>query len=170
MVEDMSQEPLGNIEVSSTPLERFEEYLQSRGKRMTQPQRQLIEHVFRRHSHFDVDMLIDELPRGGDVRRIGRATVYRTLNKFVEAGLLRSFTLDGRTVFEHDYGYPQHDHLYCRECQQLFEFQSDELIRIRDEVARTMNFRVTGHRFIVTGVCDACSKARRRTKRKVDLV
>jgi len=110
------------------------------------------------------------LPQRGESRRVGRATVYRTLNKFVEAGLLRSFTLGGRTVYEHDYGYPQHDHLYCSECQRLFEFQSDELIRLRDEVARKAAFRVTGHRFIVTGVCDDCTRARRRTKRKVDLV
>ena len=166
----MTQESLGNVAVSSSPLERFEEFLQSRGKRMTQPQRLLIEHVFRRHSHFDVDMLLDELPQRGDAKRVGRATVYRTLTKFVEAGLLRAFTLDGRTVFEHDYGYPQHDHLYCQECQRLIEFQSDELIRLRDEVARNMSFRVTGHRFIITGVCDDCAKSRRRTKRKVDLV
>lgn len=166
----MSDESLGSIEVSSTPLERFEEYLQSRGKRMTQPQRQLIEHVFKRHSHFDVDMLLEELPQRGEDKRIGRATVYRTLTKFVEAGLLRSFMLEGRTVYEHDYGYPQHDHLHCQECQRLFEFQSDELLRIRDQVARSMNFRVTGHRFIITGVCDECTKARRRLKRKVDLV
>ena len=167
----MSDSPsLGSVEVSLSPLERFEEYLQSRGKRMTRPQRLLIEHVFRRHSHFDADSLIDELPHKGSDDKIGRATVYRTLSKFVEAGLLRSFTLDGRTVYEHDYGYPQHDHLYCKECQKLFEFQSDELIRLRDAVARERQFRVTGHRFIITGVCDECARSRRRTKRKVDMV
>lgn len=161
---------LGTVQVSSTPLERFEEYLQSRGKRMTRPQRLLIEHVFSRHDHFDADTLLEQLPPKGDVGRIGRATVYRTLTKFVEAGLLRSFTLDGRTVYEHDYGYPQHDHLHCTECQRLIEFQSDELIRLRDAVASDHRFRVTGHRFIITGVCDDCLKARRRTKRKVDLI
>jgi Fur family ferric uptake transcriptional regulator len=162
--------PLGNVSVSSTPLERFEEFLQSRGKRMTRPQRLLIEHVFRQHSHFDVDMLLDELPERSNSDHVGRATVYRTLTKFVEAGLLRAFTLDGRTVYEHDYGYPQHDHLHCTECQRLIEFQSDELIRLRDEVAHKANFRVTGHRFIISGICHDCVQAKRRTKRKVDLV
>lgn len=169
-IETMADSSLGNVSVSSTPLERFEEFLQSRGKRMTRPQRLLIDHVFRQHSHFDVDMLLDELPQRSDSDHVGRATVYRTLTKFVEAGLLRAFTLDGRTVYEHDYGYPQHDHLHCTECQRLIEFQSDELIRLRDEVAQKNNFRVAGHRFIISGVCQDCVQAKRRTKRKVDLV
>ena len=161
---------LGTVEVALSPLERFEEYLQSRGKRMTKPQRWLIEHVFSRHDHFDVDQLLEQLPQRGQDGRIGRATVYRTLSKFVEAGLLRAFTLDGRTVYEHDYGYPQHDHLHCTECQRLFEFKSDELIRLRDAVAKERQFRVTGHRFIISGVCDECLKAKRRTKRRLDMI
>ena len=161
---------LGSVEVSLSPLARFEEYLQSRGKRMTRPQRLLIEHVFSRHDHFDADALLDQLPQRGDVGRIGRATVYRTLTKFVEAGLLRTFIIDGRTVYEHDYGYPQHDHLHCTECQQLIEFQSDALLQLRDLVAQEYRFKVTGHRLIITGVCEACQKSRRRTKRKVDLI
>ncbi|MFM7843198.1 MAG: Fur family transcriptional regulator [Planctomycetota bacterium] len=161
---------LGSVEVSLSPLARFEEYLQSRGKRMTRPQRLLIEHVFSRHDHFDADSLLDQLPQRGDVGRIGRATVYRTLTKFVEAGLLRSFILDGRTVYEHDYGYPQHDHLHCTECQQLIEFQSSDLLKLRDLVAQDYRFKVTGHRLIITGVCEACQKSRQRTKRRVDLI
>ena len=62
-------------------------------------------------------------------------------------------TLGGRAVYEHDYGYPQHDHLHCTMCDTLIEFQSDELQRIRDAVGREHRFRVTGHRLIVTGVC-----------------
>lgn len=167
----MTQETsLGAVQVSLSPLERFEEYLQSRGMRLTQPQRLLIEHVFKRHDHFDADTLLEQLPHRGQAGRIGRATVYRTLNKFVEAGLLRSFTLDGRTVYEHDYGYPQHDHLHCTQCQRLIEFQSDELLRLRDQVAGKFGFQVLSHRFIVNGVCDDCLKARRRTKRKVDMI
>jgi len=162
---------LDPVEVALSPLQRFEEYLQSRGMRMTKPQRLLIEHVFSRHDHFDADTLMDQLKgEVGEIGRIGRATVYRTLNKFVEAGLLRSFTLDGRAVYEHDYGYPQHDHLHCTKCQRLFEFQSEELLTLRDAVAREHRFRVTGHRFIISGICDECQRNRRREKRKHDMI
>ncbi len=167
----MSEEySLGNVEVSLSPLQRFEEYLQSRGMRMTKPRRSVLEHVFARHEHFDADTLIDQLPSHGQKGYVGRATVYRTLKEFVDAGLLREFQLDGRAVYEHDYGYPQHDHLYCQECQELIEFQSDELIELREAVARQTNFRVTGHRFIITGVCEKCRLSKRRRRQRVDMI
>ena len=161
---------LGTVEVALTPQERFDEYLQSRGMRNTDQRRLLVEHVFSHHEHFDADTLIEQLPSKGQKGYVSRPTVYRTLNEFVDAGLLRKFELDGRSVYEHDYGYPQHDHLYCKQCQKLFEFQSDDLIALRDAVARDHHFRVVGHRLIISGVCQECTQARRRKKRKLDLI
>mgnify|MGYP002623548454 CR=1 FL=1 len=151
---------LSSIQVSLSPQERFEEFLQSRGKRNTDQRKLIVDHIFQRHNHFDADSLIDELGR-----QVGRATVYRTLTELVDAGMLRKLDLDGRAVFEHDYGYPQHDHLYCEKCQKLIEFQSDELARIRDAVAREHRFRASGHRLIVHGICDECSRAGRKRRR-----
>jgi len=79
---------LGEAHVSSSPQERFEEYLQSRGKRITQQRRALVEYSGARHDHFDADELIASLGRGPEGDKISRPTVYRTLNELVEAGLL----------------------------------------------------------------------------------
>lgn len=161
---------LGSVDVSQSPAERFEEFLQSRGKRMTQPKRQLLDQVYSRHEHFDAESLIEQLPAASKAGHIGRATVYRALKEFVEAGLLREFKLDGRSVYEHDYGYPQHDHLYCTQCQELIEFQSDELLELLNSVAGEHRFRVGGHRLIISGVCEPCRKSKRRSRKPVDMV
>jgi Fur family ferric uptake transcriptional regulator len=52
----------------------------------------------------------------------------------------------------------------------LFEFQSEALLALRDAVAREHRFRVAGHRLIISGVCEECAQAKRRLKRKVDLI
>ena len=161
---------LSAVEVASSPQERFSEYLQSRGKRITHQRRVLVDHVFERHDHFDADELIANLAQLEAGRKVSRPTVYRTLNELVEAGLLRRMNLGGRAVYEHDYGYPQHDHLHCTICDQLIEFQSDELERLREAVAREHRFRVTGHRLIVTGICHECSTKRHRRQSPLDLV
>jgi Fur family ferric uptake transcriptional regulator len=161
---------LGTVEVSLSPLERFEEYLQSRGKRITQQRRLLVQHVFQRHEHFDADELIDEVSRSKLAFRVSRPTVYRTLRELVDAGLLRQMTLRGRAVYEHDYGYPQHDHLHCERCNKLIEFRSDEIQRLIADVAREKGFRVSGQRLIINGVCADCSKLQRRPKRPLDLI
>ena len=160
---------LSDVEVAQSPTARYEEYLHSRGKRMTQPKKQLLEQVYSRHEHFDAESLIDQLPSSGQAGHVGRATVYRALREFVDAGLLREFKLSGRSVYEHDYGYPQHDHLHCVKCERLIEFQSEALLELREAVAREHRFRVRGHRLIISGICEECRKKRRRN-RKVDRI
>lgn len=160
---------LEKVDVALTPMQRFEEYLQSRGKRITQERRRIVEEVFSHHDHFDAEDLVEKLrPRDGGIK-VSRPTVYRTLSALVEAGLLKKMILDGRSVYEHDYGYPQHDHLHCTKCGKLIEFQSEELQQLRDEVARLHQFRVMGHRLIVDGVCAECARPQRRNHR-LDLV
>lgn len=161
---------LRSVNVALTPQQRFEEYLQSKSMRNTEQRRSLLQHVFSHHDHFDVDDLIEQLPSKGQQGYVSRPTVYRTLNEFVDAGLLRKFELDGRSVYEHDYGYPEHDHLYCQKCQRLIEFQSDELAKLLKLVAEEHRFRINGHRLIVSGICEPCTRKRRRTKRVQDRV
>ncbi|MEO1618474.1 MAG: Fur family transcriptional regulator [Planctomycetota bacterium] len=168
-VSDSVATKVSPLEVSLSPQERFSEYLQARGLRQTAQRKYLIEQVFAQHDHFDAEELIDRLPRRGEKNYVSTSTVYRTLRECVDAGLLFSFQLDGRTVYDHDYGYPQHDHLYCTRCRSLVEFQSDELVAIRDKMAAMHGFRVESHRMIINGICRDCSR-KRRTKRKQDLV
>ncbi len=160
----MSQEDfsLGEVNVSLTPIERFDEFLQTRGMRRTPQRRTIVEEVFKRHEHFEADDLIKQLQDLPGERRVSRPTVYRTLGELVEAGLLREVAYNNRrSVYEHDYGYPQHDHMHCTECNGLFEFHSDEIVKIRDAVAREHHFRATGHRLTINGICKDCAKARR---------
>ena len=155
---------LGKVDVALTPQARFAEFLQARGKRITKQRRAIVDHVCGHHEHFDAEQLLAGLRRTPAGARASRPTVYRTLAEMVDAGLLHKMVLDGRAVYEHDYGYPQHDHLYCTGCQKLIEFSSDELVRIRDAVAARHQFRAQGHRLIVSGLCVDCRSARSRSR------
>ena len=44
---------LGSVETSLSPRERFEEFLQARGKRVTRQRRMIVDYVAGRHEHFD---------------------------------------------------------------------------------------------------------------------
>ena len=155
---------LGKVDVALTPRERFEEFLQARGKRITRQRRMIVEHVCARHEHFDADQLLADLRGTPDGASASRPTVYRTLTELVEAGLLRKMVLGGRAVYEHDYGYPQHDHLHCTGCQTLIEFSSADLGKILDAVAALHQFRAQGHRLIISGLCMNCRSNRSRSR------
>jgi len=157
------------VEVSQTPEEKFREYLASRPRpqRFTTQQRDMVNYIFSKHNHFDADELIDEMKR--QEFHVSRATVYRTLNKLVDASLLRRINLGPRTVYEHDYGYAQHDHLYCEQCGSMIEFQDAQIEQLINDVCQQHQFQLVGHSFIIRGVCANCNRAR-MTKRRLDLV
>jgi Fur family ferric uptake transcriptional regulator len=138
--------------------------------RQTSQRRILMQKVFAQHKHFDADQLIEQLPKKGQPGYVSRPTVYRTLSEFVDSGLLRKFELEGRSVYEHDYGYPQHDHFFCTRCQKLIEFVNPRVVELRDEVAEQHDFQVRNHRLIISGICHQCRASRRRKRRRVDLI
>src|SRR5438067_12239368 len=111
------------VAVSQSPEDKFREYLASRprAQRFTDQQRDMVRFIFSKHNHFDADQLIDDLKREGF--QVSRATVYRTLSKLVDAGLLRQLDVGPRIFHEHDYGYPQHEHMYRSQCHKVTEFQ-----------------------------------------------
>jgi len=147
---------LGPIDVPLPPAECFAQFLQRKGKRITQQRRIIVQQIFSHHDHFDADELMGHLHELIAQRKVSRPTVYRTLAELVEAGLLRQMTLGGRSIYEHEYGYPSHDHLYCQACHKLIEFHSPELEQIREAVAREHDFQVQGHRMFVSGICAEC--------------
>ena len=159
--------PLPAVEVSQSPVEKFREFLASRPelKRFSQPQRKLVEHVFARHKHFDTNELLDDLKAAN--RSISRATVYRTLSKLVDASLLRRIEVGARTVYDHDYGYPQHEHLVCDQCRDMIEFQHPLIEAALREIAAEHNFRVDGHTLVVSGTCSKCNAERAARRRLV---
>src|SRR5437016_8542470 len=100
--------PLPAVAMSQTPENKFREFLASRPKpqRFTSQQRDMVRFIFAQHNHFDAELLIDDMKRAG--LQVSRATVYRTLTKLVDAGLVRRLGLGPRILYEHDYGDPQH--------------------------------------------------------------
>jgi len=160
---------LPSLSVSQTPEEKFREYLASRSKpqRFTDQQRDLVKYIFEKHDHFDTEQLL-ELLRQANLR-ISRATVYRTLLKLVDAGLLRRIEVGERTFYEHDYGYPQHDHLFCESCNKMIEFQNPAIEAALADLAAEHQFQMTGHTLLIRGLCASCNRAR-NSKRRLDLI
>lgn len=132
---------------------------------MTAQRRLIVEHIYSHHDHFDADELMAHLQEAVRRREVSRPTVYRTLNELVEAGLLRKMILRGRSVYEHEYGYPEHDHLYCRVCHRLIEFQCTDLVALRDAVSKEHDFEGESHRMLITGICADC-RQRQSTSRE----
>lgn len=157
--------------VAVTPVEKFREFLTTRGKRLTQEREIIIREIYSVHEHFDAEQIVDQLSKPQDGRRVSRATIYRTIDQLEEAGIIRNVARSNdRKIFEHDYGYPQHDHFICEKCSELIEFRNEEISALLEKVASELGFRMTGHRLEAHGICAACAKPPARRHRKLDMI
>jgi Fur family ferric uptake transcriptional regulator len=162
---------LGTVEVAVSPEEKFREFLATQSQRMTRERAIIVEEVFASHEHFDADQLIGRLAQRSDGRRVSRSSIYRTLSLLEEAGLIRKVARqDDKDVFEHDYGYPQHDHFICGRCGTLIEFHDERIAAVLDEMSRLHNFRMEGHRMEVYGLCGKCAGPPATRPRKLNLL
>jgi Fur family transcriptional regulator, ferric uptake regulator len=158
--------PLPAVEVSQSPEEKFREYLASRAepRRFTPQQRDLVRRIFARHEHFDAAQLLEILKNEG--LAISRATVYRTLAELVDAGLLRKIEIGARTVFDHDYGYPWHEHFVCDACGSIIEFQQAGIEAAVKLAAAAHGFKPDAYTLVVRGVCSSCNAAQAASRRR----
>jgi Fur family ferric uptake transcriptional regulator len=89
--------------------------------------------------------------------RIGRATVFRTLEALVSAGVARRLEQDG-----HVYGYvacrpEHHHHLACDRCGRVEEIGEGYIRPVAERVAADLGFRIDDARLDFYGLCAACA-------------
>jgi Fur family ferric uptake transcriptional regulator len=122
--------------------------------------RDLIVNVFlRQEGHLTADDLVDLIRREDE--RISRATIYRTLQWMVDAGIARKVDFgEGRFRFEHSYRHPRHFHLICKSCNRSFEFLSSDIEALIEEVAVARGFAPRQSVLQIHGTCDACQTGR----------
>lgn len=137
-----------------SPAEFVDTHRPAGGRRSTK--RDLIVDVFLRQSgHLTADELVD-LVRSTD-RRISRATIYRTLQWMVDAGIARRVDFGaGKFKFETAYRHPRHFHLICKSCQRSFEFLSSDIEGLIEEVAAAREFRPSQSVVQIFGTCEQC--------------
>src|SRR5258707_287272 len=124
------------------------------GKRSSKRDR-IVEVFLRQEGHISADDLFERVHR--EAAGIGRATVYRTLQWMVDAGIARKVDFgEGRSRFEPSYRHPRHFHLICNICHQSSEFLSSDVESLVEEIAAARHFEPAQTVIQVFGICDEC--------------
>ncbi|MEO7295769.1 MAG: Fur family transcriptional regulator [Candidatus Limnocylindria bacterium] len=87
---------------------------------------------------------------------LGRATVFRTVERLVEAGVARRLELDG-----HVYAYvacqpEHHHHLSCTSCGRVEEIPESWVKPIATRATERLGFEIDDARLDFYGRCSAC--------------
>jgi Fur family ferric uptake transcriptional regulator len=129
--------------------------LKPEGGKRSSKREQIVNVFLRQEGHLSADDLVDIIRR--EDQRISRATVYRTLQWMVDAGIARKVDFgEGRFRFEHSYRQPRHFHLICKNCHRSFEFLSSDIESLIEEVSGARAFTPSQSVVQIYGTCEAC--------------
>jgi Fur family ferric uptake transcriptional regulator len=80
--------------------------------------------------------------------------IRQCLNRFVEHGFAQKKTFEGQSPrYEHRHLGKHHDHFICTKCNQIIEFDNDEMERLQLKIASDHGFHMLQHKMEIYGVC-----------------
>lgn len=133
----------------------LDDHVRREGLRRTRQREVILDAFLAADAHMSVEELYDAIRRSHP--SVGAATVYRTMNLFVKAGLAKERRFhDGCSRFEPAVAAGHHDHLICTACGGIQEFEDDEIERLQGEIAARLGFEVRSHRLELYGLCAKC--------------
>jgi Fur family transcriptional regulator, ferric uptake regulator len=145
---------------TETWTERTLTSLRARGRRDGGARRAVIELLGRQHCCLTAQEIFDQLRFQG--RRVGIASIYRTLEQLSREGYLQRIELgSGTTRFEplHADG-AHHHHVVCDDCGKVEAFADSKLERALHDVEGKTGYTMSGHDVVLRGTCATCGAGR----------
>ncbi len=102
-----------------------------------------------------------ELIKSGEVSS-GEATVYRTLSRLTQQGILKRFTDEDASCYQLNESEEcaKHFHLKCEKCGKLIHMDCDFMADMKRHIENAHSFVVDIGKTVIYGLCEECSKGR----------
>ena len=146
-----------------TAVERIlDSYLEMNNHRKTPERYAILRAVYETDGHFTLDELGEKLVKEYKFL-VSRATLYNTLNLFMELRLVIRHRFQGTTKYEACYDSDSHCHQMCTVCGKVTEIRSPEVAEAID-MLHLKRFRKDGFTLYIYGICSTCQARQTRMK------
>lgn len=140
-------------------LEKLELHLVEKKLRRTPERNDILKLIYLQDRHLDTESIYLALIDKGI--KLSKATVYNSLELFLELGLVLKHYLSNQVaVYEKAIGQKQHDHFYCTQCKKIIEFCDPRIQMILSSIEENLQVKISKHNLYLQGVCldDRCAK------------
>ncbi len=135
--------------------EQIEARLTAAGHRPTATRREVIVGLLTTEGHVSADALYESLRENG--ARVGRMTVFRTLDLLAEIGIVRPIYQGSGAAHFVLLEDGHHHHLVCMNCDTTVEFHDCSLADdLSQQLASRHQFQIAGHLLEIYGLCADC--------------
>ena len=146
-----------------TAVERIlDSYLEMNNHRKTPERYAILRAVYDMNGHFTLEELGTKLAQD-DKFPVSRATLYNTLNLFLELRLVIRHRFQGTTKYEACYDNNSHCHQMCTVCGKVTEVKAPEVAQVIEEL-HLKRFRKDGFTLYIYGICSTCQARITRQK------
>lgn len=146
-----------NMEYDSL-LERFKEILKQNNLKFTKQREAVLKTLYNHDEHFSPESLYMQIKDCHPELNVGIATVYRTLNLLEDSNIATSLSFGAAGKKYELANKPHHDHMICKTCNKIIEFENDALEHQQENIAKSHGFKLTGHLMQLYGICKECQK------------
>lgn len=135
-------------------VEDLSERLSASGRRATSQRLVVLEALRQSRRTVTAPELFEQLRLRNPL--IGRATVFRSLDSLVEAGLAQRFERPGHIYSYAACSMQHHHHLVCTRCDSTQEIDEDAIAMLTAELARRHGFTAHHGTLDFYGTCERC--------------